>query len=137
MDKKINTHRDLIVYKKSILFVSEIYRITLQFPEAEKFGLVSQLRRASVSIPVNIAEGSGRKSSKELQHFLNISMGSISEVETLLEISKNLNILDNEKFADMGFKLSELRKMTSALIKSLNKTPQTCRCLKYVDHKNG
>jgi four helix bundle protein len=125
MDKKINTHRDLIVYKKSILFVSEIYRITLQFPEAEKFGLVSQLRRASVSIPVNIAEGSGRKSSKELQHFLNISMGSISEVETLLEISKNLNILDNEKFADMGFKLSELRKMTSALIKSLNKTPQT------------
>ncbi|MFO7852005.1 MAG: four helix bundle protein [Bacteroidota bacterium] len=112
----INTHRDLVLYRKAVVFVSSIYKMTQTFPAEERFALVSQLRRASVSVPTNIAEGSARNSTKELIQFLYISLGSISEIETLLQISKNLLYIDDILFIKLNKDLSELRKMTSSLI---------------------
>ncbi len=119
MGNGIKTHKDLILYQKSIRFVSDIYKITREFPTDEKFGLISQLRRASVSVPTNISEGSGRNSPKEFRHFLFVSMGSISEIETLIEISRNLKYLNETSFLSLNSDLTELRKMTASLIKSV------------------
>lgn len=86
----ISSHKDLKVYQKSLDFVEKIYHITNVFPESERFGLITQLRRAVVSIPSNIAEGAARQSIKEYIHFLYVSLGSITEIETQLEIAKRL-----------------------------------------------
>jgi len=83
-------HTDLKVYQKSLDFVISIYQITAGFPSEEKYGLTSQLRRAAVSIPTNIAEGVSKNSTKEYIRFLYISLGSTSEIECLLEISNRL-----------------------------------------------
>lgn len=80
----INSYKDLIVWQKSIDFVDMIYAVTKSFPKEEQFGLTSQLRRASISIPSNIAEGWGRKYGNEYAHFLRIASGSLYEVETQL-----------------------------------------------------
>ena len=93
---EMSTHKDLIVWKKSIEFVTEVYKITGSFPSEEKFGLVSQLRRASVSIPSNIAEGAARNHDKEFIQFLSVSLGSASEVETQLIICLNLKFFSDE-----------------------------------------
>jgi len=90
----MGTHEELDVWKLSIEFVEEIYRITQKFPSDEKFGLISQLRRAAVSIPSNIAEGAARKSDKENIQFLYIALGSIAEIETQLIISTRLDYCD-------------------------------------------
>ena len=119
MRGEIITHKDLVLYRKSVVFVSSIYKKTQSFPDEERFGLISQLRRASISIPTNIAEGSGRHSSRELIRFLYIAMGSISEIETLLQISRNLSYVDSKSFNRLNEELTELRKMTSSLIYSL------------------
>jgi four helix bundle protein len=87
-------HKRLDAWLLSFEFAKEIYRNTEYFPASEKFGLVSQLRRASVSIPTNIAEGAGRKSRKEFVNFLSIALGSVSEVDTLLLLAKDLNLLN-------------------------------------------
>jgi len=83
-------HEKLDVWKKSIDFVVVLYKATEGFPKDEKFGLTSQLRRAAVSIPANIAEGAARRSDKEFAHFLSNSQGSASEVETELLIARRL-----------------------------------------------
>lgn len=90
MSDKIKSHKDLHAWQQSMDLVEMIYKLTSNFPDAEKFGLTSQLRRAAVSIPSNIAEGSGRNSQKELLHFLYIALGSLSEVETQIEIARRL-----------------------------------------------
>ena len=119
MKREVTTHKDLVLYQKSVVFVSNIYKMTQSFPAEERFGLISQLRRASVSVPTNIAEGSGRNSTKELIQFLFISLASISEIETLLQISRNLLYVDEMLFNSLNKDLTELRKMTSSLISSL------------------
>ena len=86
----METHKDLRVWQQSIEMVTSIYLMTQSFPKEEIFGLASQLRRASVSVPSNIAEGYARGTNKEKLHFLRISSGSISEVETQLMLSLNL-----------------------------------------------
>ncbi|WP_371922416.1 four helix bundle protein [Bizionia sp. M204] len=86
--------KDLEVWKKSRLFCVEIYSITSKFPESEKFGLSNQLRRASVSIPSNIAEGSSRHSNKDFTRFLEIAIGSAYEIETQLLIASDLNFIN-------------------------------------------
>jgi len=86
-------HKDLEVYKKSIDFVVQIYKLTATFPKEESYGLVSQLRRAVVSIPSNIAEGCARYSEKETANFVNIACGSLAEIETQLEISQRLGYI--------------------------------------------
>ncbi len=83
-------HRDLIVWKKAMELVVKIYHLTQIFPKDEIYGLTSQMRRAAVSIPSNIAEGRRRQSDSEFKHFLNIAFGSGAELETQLEIAKAL-----------------------------------------------
>ena len=109
-----NTHKDLDVWKLGIELVEDIYKITKLFPNDELYGMVSQMRRASVSIPSNIAEGYARDSKKELIHYLYISLGSLSELETQLIISTNLGyIKDESKLGDIEI----LRRMLLNLIK--------------------
>ena len=88
---KIKSHKDLKVWQESMTLVVQIYKISEDFPKHEVYGLTSQIRRAAVSIPSNIAEGAGRKGENEFTRFLYIALGSLSEVETQLEISQRLN----------------------------------------------
>lgn len=117
--EKVRTHKDLTVYKKSIDFVTEIYQFTTTLPAEEKYGLTSQLRRAAVSIPTNISEGSSRKSTKEYIQFLYISLGSISEIETLVEISKNLGLMGTDTLELLTNDLEVIKRMLISLIKTL------------------
>jgi len=116
---KINSYRNLIVWQKSVALVTDIYTLTKSFPQEEKFGIVSQLNRASVSIPSNIAEGWGRESSKNYLQFLRISRGSLMETETLLEISKNLNYIKESEFKVISDNIEEVSKILQGLIKSI------------------
>lgn len=91
------THKDLDVWKMSMDFVVDIYKLTRKFPSDEKFGLTSQLRRAAVSVPSNIAEGAGRKGVREYIQFLYIALGSLSELDTQLIIAERLGYGDTKK----------------------------------------
>jgi len=111
------THKDLIVWKRSRNFIKNIYELTNDFPASELYGLTSQLRRAAVSITVNISEGYARNSDKELIHFLYISLGSISEIETLLLIVSDLEFKDHNHISPLLNEIEEIRKMLLSLIK--------------------
>jgi four helix bundle protein len=116
-------HKELDLWKAGVGFVTVVYDLTRKFPDSEKFGLISQLRRASVSIPANVSEGAARNSDKEFIHFLYVALGSASEVETLLHISGNLNYMDSEQLTKLSGDLERLKKLTLGLIKYLkNKT---------------
>ena len=88
-------HKDLRVWQSAIALVEDVYRLTSTFPRDEQFGLTSQMRRAAVSVPSNIAEGSARQTTKELLHFLSIAAGSLAELDTQLEITVRLNLCNN------------------------------------------
>lgn len=115
-------YKDLIVWQKSIDFVSEIYKITETFPATEIYGLSSQLRRAAGSVPSNIAEGNLRRSLPDYLLFLKIAGGSCAEIETQLIIAKNLNFMEYEQFQNISESIKEILKMLNGLINSLNKT---------------
>src|SRR5512140_3384974 len=93
------SYRDLVVWQKAIQFVTHIYRVTSTFPDNERYGLVSQLRRAAVSIPSNIAEGQGRLTEGEFRQFLGHARGSLLEVETQLFIAQELSFLNPVSFS--------------------------------------
>ncbi|PTS92920.1 four helix bundle protein [Flavobacterium sp. HMWF030] len=112
-------HKKLNSWIKSFEFVKEIYLVTRQFPAEEKFGITSQIRRASVSVPVNIAEGAARKGLKEFIHFLHISLGSLSELDTLILLSKELNFITDKNFEQLIEKLDVIGKLIYGLIKNL------------------
>jgi four helix bundle protein len=114
-------HEKLDVWRKGIDFVVAVYKTTESFPKEEKFGLTSQLRRAAVSIPANIAEGAGRKSYKEFAHFLSNSQGSASEVETELLIASRLNYLDENRYLALRSSLDEIGCMLTGLCQHLEK----------------
>lgn len=115
-------HYNLEVWKRSFSLVKEIYLITASFPPEEKFGLISQLRRASVSVPTNISEGAARNSQKEFIHFLYISLGSLTEVETLLLLSKELGFIsEKEKFEILLIEIEIITKLLLGLINSIKK----------------
>lgn len=99
----------------------DIYKVTTKFPEKEKFGLVSQMRRASIHIPSNIAEGAARRSKKEFKNFLSMAQGSLSELDTQLELSKFLGFIKENDFQEEEIQLVRVDKMLSGLIKSLEK----------------
>ena len=103
--------KELGIWKKSRFFCSEIYSITSTFPNDEKFGITNQLRRASVSIPSNIAEGSSRNSNKDFSRFLEIAIGSAYEIETQLLIA--LDFIRQDKLDPLLMQLEEIIKMTS------------------------
>jgi len=113
---KIRSYKDLIVWQRSMDLVESIYRITERLPANEQWGLVSQMRRAAVSVPSNIAEGYGRQSSGNYIQFLSISRGSLLELETQIELCirlKYLSQIDSEKIlTDM----MEINKMLTSLI---------------------
>ena len=112
-------HEKLDVWKKAIDFVVALYKATESFPKEEKFGLTSQLRKAAVSIPANIAEGAARKSSKEFAYFLSNSQGSASEVETELLIATRLNYLTESSYQSLRVPLDEIGRMLTGLSKHL------------------
>jgi len=112
----MKTHKDLDVWKKSIELVTEIYQVTKNFPKEELYGLTSQMRRAAISIPSNIAEGSARQGNKELVQFLYIALGSVVELDTQLIIARNLSYISEEKFIQLIVKLEEIAKMLNGLI---------------------
>ncbi|MHA4894389.1 four helix bundle protein [Pedobacter sp. PWIIR3] len=110
----MHKYKELKVWQKSIELVTEIYNVTADFPDKEKFGLISQINRASVSIPSNIAEGAGRSSTKEFLHFLSIAHASSYETETQLIISKNLNYLSMNQLDVLTDRINEWQKMSYA-----------------------
>ena len=118
-------YEKLEVWQKSMGFVKEIYVLTSKFPAEERFGIVSQIRRAVVSIPVNIAEGSGRGTQISFCSFIYIARGSAYEVETLLNISYTLKFLSKELFLQRKKELQEIIRMLNGLINSLQKKPLT------------
>lgn len=113
------THKDLIVWKKSIFLVKRIYEETRNFPKEEVMGITSQMRRSSLSVPSNIAEGFGRDSDKELLHFLYIALGSASELDTQIIICKELNLFVNlNVYLELYNLNNEIIRMLTALINS-------------------
>jgi len=114
---KINSYKDLIVWQKSILLVKEVYKLCHELPKSEQFILVSQIKRAAISIPSNIAEGYRRKTKQEFLQFLNIANGSAAELETQLIIAKELYSEVNTTV--VLALLAEIQKMLCALILKL------------------
>jgi len=112
-------YQDLIAWRKAKAFATEVYRATDAFPKAEIYGLTSQLRRASVSVASNIAEGQGRLTKGEFCHFLGQARGSLLELETQLAISLDLNFLNEEEFKKLQSKSSEIRKILNGLIDAM------------------
>jgi len=121
--EKLKSYKDLEVWKVSMEFVTEIYQITSKFPSSELYGLSAQIRRCAVSIPSNIAEGAGRKNTREFIQFLYISNGSLSELETQLEIAFRLGYFTEiEYFTE---KIKYIRKMLVNLIYALERKLKT------------
>lgn len=116
----MHNFKELKVWQKSVDFAVEMYKITQPFPAEEKYGLVSQMRRAAVSISSNIAEGTGRRTDKDFNNFLGNSLGSSYELETELIISLKLNFISENKFVTTQTSLSEIQKMIVGLQNSLN-----------------
>ena len=102
-------HKDLDVWKKGMDLVEEVYKLTANFPSNEMYGLSNQLRRAAISIPSNIAEGSARKGDKELLYFINVAIGSIAEIETQMLIAARLKYVDEHN--EIFDKITEVRKL--------------------------
>lgn len=105
--------KDLEIWKKSRIFCSNIYSITSTFPNDERFGLTNQLRRTSISIPSNIAEGCSRNTNKDFSRFLEIAIGFAYEIETQLLIASDLGFINQENLETLSKSLEEIIKMTS------------------------
>jgi four helix bundle protein len=117
--KRVQSYRDLIVWQKSIELVKHVYSLTQKFPKHETYGLADQLRRCSVSVPSNIAEGQARQHTGEFRHFLYIALGSISEVDTQIIIAEQLGYIATEEARQLEGQIVELKKMLRALIARL------------------
>jgi len=112
-------HRKLDVWQKSMELVREIYQITTAFPKNEEYGLRSQMRRAAVSVPSNLAEGAARKGKNEFKQFLNIAQGSLSELDTQVELAHMLGYMASERHREIMSKMTEISKMLFGLAKAL------------------
>jgi four helix bundle protein len=108
-------HRDLVAWQKAMSLVTEIYRVTRDFRKEELYGLTSQVRRAAVSVPSNLAEGHGRTSRKEFHHFISQARGSLTEVETQLEIARNLDYLPERVASQLLEQASEVARILNGL----------------------
>lgn len=107
----MRTFKNLKIWSRSVDLSTQIYKVTKTFPKDEKFGLVSQMRRASVSVASNIAEGAGRSSDLEFKRFLEIAYGSLYELQTQLIISKNLEFVSEDESNTLEAEIDELQKM--------------------------
>ncbi len=117
----VNTrgYRDLLVWQKGMTLVKEIYKLTQGFPDEERFGLISQMRRAAVSIPSNIAEGQARHTTREFVQFLSHAEGSLAEVDTQLRLSTELGFCECSQAAATEQLADELRRMLNSLRRRL------------------
>ncbi|MCL7753342.1 four helix bundle protein [Polaribacter sp. Z022] len=115
----MKTFRDLLVWQKSMSFVTEIYAESKSFPKEETFGLNSQIRRSAVSIPSNISEGYGREGVNDYLRFLNIAIASLFELQTQLEIAFNLKYIKKEDFDTLYESSREIERMLSSFIRSI------------------
>jgi len=111
--------KELKVWQKSVDLATEIYKMTSSYPNEEKFGLISQMRRCVVSIASNIAEGAGRNTKKDFSNFLSIAYGSCCELNTQLIISYNLNYIHQERFKEIEEDTEEIQKMIFSLKNTL------------------
>ena len=115
----IRNYKELEVWKKSVSFTTELYQLTSSFPATERFGLISQIRRAAVSIAANIAEGWGRGSIGEYIQFLTVARGSLMELETHLIVSCNLHLISSDALGAVSREVEEIGKMLNGLIGAL------------------
>jgi four helix bundle protein len=116
---KILSYRDLLIWQKSMDLVTDVYRVSAKFPKEEVYGLISQIRRAIISVPSNIAEGYGRRSTGDYKRFLNISLGSLYEFQTQLEVSRRLKYIEEKEFEPLNNLSNEIERMTNSLISKL------------------
>jgi four helix bundle protein len=116
----MNNYRNLNVWKKAIELTTIVYSAVADFPNEEKYGIISQIKRSVVSIPSNIAEGAGRNSKKEFNYFLGIANGSSYELQTLIILSNNLKMIDQEKTENILSNIDEIQKMLFNLQNHLN-----------------
>ena len=114
-ETRIKSYKDLLVWQNGIQLVKQVYVLTQQFPNEEKFGLVSQMRRAAVSVPSNIAEGQARRSTAEFAQFLSIAQGSLAELETQVVVSVELGFCSQEGARDLFDAVHRLQKMLHSL----------------------
>lgn len=115
----MSNHKELLVWQSAMELVEKIYTLTRDFPKEERFGLIAQMRRASVSIPSNIAEGAGRNSKRYFSNFLNFARGSTCELETQILIACKLGYLSSEKTKELNIHVIRIQKMIYRLIESL------------------
>jgi len=118
--ENIKSYKDLIVWQKSLKLAVKVYDLTDKFPREELYGLTSQMRRAAVSVPSNIAEGRGRGTKKDFVQFLRIAFGSISELQTQVEIAKFRPATINFNYAEINSLSTEIAKMLNSLISKLS-----------------
>lgn len=123
IDMAMTHFRDLQVWQRSMALAQAIYTATRQFPKEELFGLTSQLRRSAVSIPSNIAEGQGRESDKSFALFVTQAQGSLYEVETQIELARNLEMMSAEQAAQLLAEASEIGRMIHGLLRALRQAP--------------
>ena len=115
----MRTHKDLQVWKLAIILASDVYQLTGHYPKRELFGIAAQMKRAAVSVGANIAEGAARRTRKELMHFLRIALGSASELDTLIEISRVTRMADHDKLNKVQTQLTIIAKMLNSLLRKL------------------
>src|SRR5476651_1066193 len=113
--------KDLLLWKEAHQFALEVYEATKKFPKEEIFGITSQIRRAAVSIPCNIAEGCGRYTSKDFANFLQIALGSTNETDYLILLARDLNHLTEKQFIVLQEKINKIRAMNINLIEKVRK----------------
>jgi four helix bundle protein len=118
----ISNYKDLLIWQKGIILVVRVYQLVKSFPQEELYALTSQIKRAAVSIPSNISEGYGRNTDKSFSHFLDISRGSLYELETQLIIAKELEfVLDVKLYNEIVSLIEEESKMINAFSRTLKK----------------
>jgi four helix bundle protein len=115
----ISSYKDLRVWQRSMDLVEKIYVLTSQLPSSEQFGLVSQMRRAAVSVPSNIAEGYGRQATGEYRHHLSIARGSVLELETQVLLCKRLKYFQTTASDSIGNEIAEISRMLATLVSKL------------------
>lgn len=117
----VKDYRELIVWQKAVDLVEAVYRASASFPKEEVYGLTSQIRRAAVSVPSNIAEGQARNTTADFLHFLSIARGSLKEVETQVIIARRLGYIDAQKESELTNLTEEVSRLISGLTNSLKK----------------
>jgi four helix bundle protein len=112
-------HKRLEAWKSAMLLVEIVYKVTTGFPNEEKFGLISQMRRAAIFVPSNIAEGAADRTSSQFVNFLSVAIGSLAELDTQLELSKNLGLINTTDFQEVYILLDKTKSLVYGLRKSI------------------